>query len=104
MDVPAQYDHVLTIALESGDQLGLETALGNLEGALLGVILGLEQQLEAQVRPSTMVQIQDGKAHLKLGLTFNQVTAPDTIKALVGELMKGFEDDNGVKLGVYFNE
>lgn len=104
VDVPTQYGHVLTIALESGDQLGLETALGNLEGTLLGVILGLEQQLEAQVRPSTIVQIQDGKAHLRLGLTFNQVMAPDTVEALVAELMKGFEEDNGVKLRVYFNE
>ncbi|OJJ15621.1 hypothetical protein BKI52_37700 [marine bacterium AO1-C] len=97
IDVPMQYDHLLMMELESSDESNLAIALGNLEGSLLGVILGLEQQLEAKVRPSTLVQIQGNKATLTLGLAFNKNIARGSLEEFIGE----FEYENGAKLRIY---
>lgn len=91
------YKHLLVLELEASQSQDLLLAQGKLEGSLLGVILGLEQQLQAEVRPATLVKKDGLKSKIILGLRLLQNTPRGSIEEFVGE----FTYDHGAKLRVY---
>jgi poly(A) polymerase len=87
VDVKNTHQQRLIMELQASDKPNLELAQGTLTGSLLGIILGLEQQVGAEVRPSTKLQTSEDGLQLKLtlGLNLPANTSTKDLSEFVGE-------------------